>query len=51
MTMSPCRSVSRRRIVTQVRREEKRLKDPGHRLRVHVSIVTARNAPAHARKS
>ncbi|GHE25987.1 hypothetical protein GCM10018781_77950 [Kitasatospora indigofera] len=49
MTTSPCRSVSWRRIVTQVRREEKHLKDPGCRLRVHVTIVTARNAPAHER--
>ncbi|MFE3113587.1 5'-nucleotidase [Kitasatospora indigofera] len=33
----------------QRREEEERLKDPGYRLRVHVSIVTARNAPAHER--
>ncbi|MFJ4674194.1 5'-nucleotidase [Kitasatospora purpeofusca] len=33
----------------QRREEEERLKDPAYRLRVHVSIVTARNAPAHER--
>ncbi|WP_282204169.1 5'-nucleotidase [Kitasatospora fiedleri] len=33
----------------QRREEEERQKDPGYRLRVHVSLVTARNAPAHER--
>ncbi|MEU1284514.1 5'-nucleotidase [Kitasatospora sp. NPDC005856] len=33
----------------QQREEEERRKDPTSRIRVHVSIVTARNAPAHER--
>ncbi|MFF7355414.1 MULTISPECIES: 5'-nucleotidase [Streptomyces] len=33
----------------QRREEERRRSDPGYALRVHVSIVTARNAPAHER--
>lgn len=33
----------------QRREEEKRRKDPDYRIRLHVSLVTARNAPAHER--
>ncbi|MFF0510646.1 5'-nucleotidase [Streptomyces sp. NPDC004250] len=33
----------------QQREEEQRAKDPDYKLRVHVSLVTARNAPAHER--
>lgn len=33
----------------QLREEERRRSDPGYEMRVHVSIVTARNAPAHER--
>jgi 5'-nucleotidase len=33
----------------QRREEQQRRTDPGYRLRVHVSIVTARNSPAHER--
>jgi 5'-nucleotidase len=33
----------------QQREEEQRVKDPDYKLRVHVSLVTARNAPAHER--
>lgn len=33
----------------QRREEQRRLEDPTYRSRVHVSIVTARNAPAHER--
>ncbi|MFG3039343.1 5'-nucleotidase [Streptomyces sp. NPDC048330] len=33
----------------QQREEEQRLQDPDYRLRVHVALVTARNAPAHER--
>ncbi|MFI5680046.1 5'-nucleotidase [Streptomyces cellulosae] len=33
----------------QRREEEQRQKDPDYKIRVHVSIVTARNAPAHER--
>jgi 5'-nucleotidase len=33
----------------QQREEEQRRQDPDYRIRVHVSIVTARNAPAHER--
>ncbi|MGW4566778.1 5'-nucleotidase [Streptomyces sp. NPDC004561] len=33
----------------QRREEERRGSDPGYEIRVHVSIVTARNAPAHER--
>ncbi|ARP69394.1 5'-nucleotidase [Streptomyces pluripotens] len=33
----------------QRREEERRRNDPGYAIRVHVSIVTARNAPAHER--
>ncbi|MEW2625281.1 5'-nucleotidase [Streptomyces sp. NPDC048106] len=33
----------------QKREEERRGTDPGYQVRVHVSIVTARNAPAHER--
>jgi len=33
----------------QRREEELRKSDPGYRIRVHVALVTARNAPAHER--
>ncbi|GAA2247250.1 5'-nucleotidase [Streptomyces amakusaensis] len=33
----------------QQREEEQRAKDPDYKIRVHVSLVTARNAPAHER--
>ncbi|MFI1928676.1 5'-nucleotidase [Streptomyces sp. NPDC020377] len=33
----------------QQREEEQREKDPDYKIRVHVSLVTARNAPAHER--
>ncbi|MCJ1675974.1 5'-nucleotidase [Streptomyces sp. APSN-46.1] len=33
----------------QQREEERRRRDPDYRIRVHVSLVTARNAPAHER--
>ncbi|MFD6532168.1 5'-nucleotidase [Streptomyces sp. NPDC060184] len=33
----------------QRREEEERGRNPGYRIRLHVSIVTARNAPAHER--
>ncbi|WP_234358607.1 5'-nucleotidase [Streptomyces sp. NRRL B-24085] len=33
----------------QQREEEQRAKDPTYKIRVHVSLVTARNAPAHER--
>jgi 5'-nucleotidase len=33
----------------QQREEEQRAKDPDYKLRLHVSLVTARNAPAHER--
>lgn len=33
----------------QQREEEQRVKDPDYKIRVHVSLVTARNAPAHER--
>ena len=33
----------------QQREEEQRAKNPDYRIRVHVSLVTARNAPAHER--
>ncbi|MGV9788275.1 5'-nucleotidase [Streptomyces sp. NPDC003435] len=33
----------------QRREEEERAKDPDYKIRVHVSLVTARNAPAHER--
>lgn len=33
----------------QRREEEQRKEDPAYKIRVHVSIVTARNAPAHER--
>ncbi|MGQ4483454.1 5'-nucleotidase [Streptomyces sp. SAS_276] len=33
----------------QRREEEQRAKDPDYKIRVHVSLVTARNAPAHER--
>lgn len=33
----------------QDREEDRRLADPQYRIRVHVAIVTARNAPAHER--
>ncbi|ROP45546.1 5'-nucleotidase [Pseudokineococcus lusitanus] len=33
----------------QDREEAKRLEDPSYRIRVHVAIVTARNAPSHER--
>ncbi|GGZ29107.1 5'-nucleotidase [Streptomyces poonensis] len=33
----------------QRREEEQRAKDPDYRIRVHVSLVTARSAPAHER--
>ncbi|MER8186941.1 5'-nucleotidase [Kitasatospora sp. NPDC094015] len=33
----------------QLREEQERLRDPAYQLRVRVSIVTARNAPAHER--
>jgi 5'-nucleotidase len=33
----------------QQREEEQRTKDPDYKIRVHVSLVTARNAPAHER--
>ncbi|MFF7361451.1 5'-nucleotidase [Streptomyces sp. NPDC008125] len=33
----------------QQREEEERRRNPGYRIRLHVSIVTARNAPAHER--
>ncbi|MFE3409603.1 5'-nucleotidase [Streptomyces mirabilis] len=33
----------------QRREEEQRTKDPDYKMRVHVSLVTARNAPAHER--
>lgn len=33
----------------QRREEARKAKDPGYRIRLHVSIVTARNAPSHRR--
>jgi 5'-nucleotidase len=33
----------------QQREEEQRAKDPNYKIRVHVSLITARNAPAHER--
>ncbi|MEU3297501.1 5'-nucleotidase [Streptomyces longwoodensis] len=33
----------------QQREEEQRVKDPDYKIRVHVSLVTARDAPAHER--
>lgn len=33
----------------QDREEQRRLSDPSYRIRVHVAIVTARNAPSHER--
>ncbi|QPP06561.1 5'-nucleotidase [Streptomyces bathyalis] len=33
----------------QRREEEQRQTDPGYKIRVHVSIITARNSPAHER--
>jgi len=35
--------------VIQTKEEERKLADPDYRIRLHVSIVTARNAPAHER--
>lgn len=35
--------------IVQRREEERRLVDEGYRIRVHVALVTARNAPAHRR--
>lgn len=35
--------------VIQTKEEERKLADPEYRIRLHVSVVTARNAPAHER--
>ncbi|WP_326624837.1 MULTISPECIES: 5'-nucleotidase [unclassified Streptomyces] len=45
----PLREFLRKVNTLQRREEERRRKDPDYAIRVHVSIVTARNAPAHER--
>ena len=35
--------------VIETKEEERKLTDPDYRIRLHVSVVTARNAPAHER--